>query len=155
MITAFDIAQRFIGLKEVPGQLDNPQIMAMLKLDDSWPEHDETPWCGAFCEYIAWLLRLPRTKTKLARQWLGVGAVIGTMTPGMDAKAAWDVVILKRAKLNQPGPDNLTAPGHVGFYAGFANGKIYILGGNQNNAVNISAYDPKRILGIRRLKQWR
>ena len=40
-ISAFDIAQRFVGIKEVGGSVDNPQIMAMLKLDDDWPEADD------------------------------------------------------------------------------------------------------------------
>lgn len=44
-ITAFDLAKRFIGVKEVKGLVDNPQIMTMLKLDDEWPQHDEVPWC--------------------------------------------------------------------------------------------------------------
>ena len=51
-ITPFELAQRFIGVKEVPGTTDNPQILAMLKLDGEWPEHDEVPWCSAFVNYI-------------------------------------------------------------------------------------------------------
>jgi len=68
-ITPYKIAERFIGLKEIPGKEDNPQILAMLKLDDEWPEHDEVPWCGSFMEYVFWLIRLPRNKTKMARAW--------------------------------------------------------------------------------------
>ena len=33
---AFDLAQRFAGIKEVGGNVDNPQIMAMLKLDNAF-----------------------------------------------------------------------------------------------------------------------
>ncbi|MFW9872688.1 MAG: hypothetical protein ACFFG0_06255 [Candidatus Thorarchaeota archaeon] len=32
-ITAFRLAQRFIGVKEIVGEMNNPQIMAMLKLE--------------------------------------------------------------------------------------------------------------------------
>ena len=57
-VTAFDLAQRFVGVKEAPGSADNPQVLAFLKLDDEWPERDEVAWCSAFANYIAWLLRL-------------------------------------------------------------------------------------------------
>lgn len=43
--TPYELAQKFLGIKEVAGHIDNPTIMAMLKLDNSWVEHDETPWC--------------------------------------------------------------------------------------------------------------
>ena len=40
-ITAFDLAQRFVGVREIPGGEDNPHVLAMLRLDDGWPENDE------------------------------------------------------------------------------------------------------------------
>ena len=52
-MTPFDMAQRFAGIKEVGGSVDNPQIMAMLKLDNSWPENDEVAWWSAFANSIA------------------------------------------------------------------------------------------------------
>lgn len=61
-ITAFDLAQRFIGIKEVPGSTSNPQVLAFLRLDNAWPDGDDVAWCSAFVNYIAWLLRLPRSK---------------------------------------------------------------------------------------------
>jgi uncharacterized protein (TIGR02594 family) len=39
--------------------------------------------------------------------------------------------------------------GHVGFYVGEDEKGIYILGGNQNNSVNISLRDRKSLLGYR------
>lgn len=140
-ITAFDLAQRFIGIKEVPGTGDNPAILAMLKLDGDWPEHDEVPWCSAFVNYVAWLLRLPRSKSLRARSWLEVGVPIELS----EAKPEFDVVILNRG-----GPQDasiIEAPGHVGFYAGPG----HLLGGNQGNSVSVAAFDPSRLLGVRRL----
>jgi hypothetical protein len=29
-ITAFELAQRYVGIKEIPGQVSNPVILAML-----------------------------------------------------------------------------------------------------------------------------
>jgi uncharacterized protein (TIGR02594 family) len=145
-ISAYELAQRFIGIKEVNGPLDNPQIVAMLKLDNSWPDHDEVPWCSAFVNHIAWLMRLPRSKSLAARSWLGVGEPISID----QAIPGYDVVIIKR-KSNDPGPEVIKFQGHVGFFAGSEFGNIHILGGNQGNSVSVSSYDCNRLLGIRRL----
>ena len=138
-VTPYQLAERFIGIKEVPGSEDNLQIMAMLKLDDEWPQHDEVPWCSAFMNYICWLLRLPRSKSLAARSWLDVGRSVGIY----DAKTEYDVVILNRP----PNPES----GHVGFYAGHGPSSVYLLGGNQGNTVKVSQYDMSRIIGVRRL----
>lgn len=66
-MTAFDLAQRFAGAAEVAGSASNPQILAMLRLDEKWPEGDDVPWCSAFINYVAWLLRLTRSKSLQAR----------------------------------------------------------------------------------------
>jgi uncharacterized protein (TIGR02594 family) len=145
-MTAFDMAQRFVGVREVPGSQSNPAVLAMLKLDGDWPEGDDVPWCSAFANYVAWLLRLPRSKSLMARSWLKVGRAVGE-----EAEVGFDVVVLKRGTGGQPGPEVLDAPGHVGFYAGVENGKVLVLGGNQQDEVNITAYSKSRVLGIRRL----
>ena len=148
LTTPYHLASRFLGLSEVVGAVHNPQIMAMLRLDASWPQADEVPWCSAFVNYIAWLLELPRSKSLRARSWLNVGRVIDFADCQIDS----DIIILKRGGENQPGPEVIAAPGHVGFYAGMANGKVQILGGNQGNQVSIAPYPIERILGIRRLE---
>jgi len=151
-INAFDIAQRFIGTDEVGGQVDNPQIMAMLRLDAEWPENDEVPWCSAFVNYVCWLLRLPRSKSLRARSWLLIGRAIK-----IDEAVAGDIVILKRGGANQPGPEVINAQGHVGFFAGYAADdanlfyKVEVLGGNQSNQVKLQTFEGDRILGVRRL----
>jgi uncharacterized protein (TIGR02594 family) len=148
-ITPFLLAQRFIGLREMKGSLDNPQIMAMLSLDMAWPDHDEVPWCSAFVNYICWLLRVQRSKDLRARSWLEVGMPV---VPDV-AMVGFDVVIIKRGG-DDRGPEVINAPGHVGFYAGreFSSGAFHILGGNQNNQVSVAPYDCTRLLGIRRLR---
>lgn len=147
-VTAFDIAQRFVGLKEVAGTAkSNPAVLAMLRLDAAWPKGDDVPWCSGFANYVAWLLRLPRSKSLRARSWLSVGIPV----PLTEAQAGFDVVILKRGGGKQPGPEVLDAPGHVGFYAGVAGSKVLVLGGNQSDSVNVSPYPISRVLGIRRL----
>lgn len=140
-VTAFDLAQRFVGLAEVPGVVANPAIVAMLRLEDPGANSDEIPWCSAFANYIAWLLRLPRSKSLAARSWLSIGVpvILANAHPG------FDVVVLSRG--------NSTWQGHVGFFAGTdeARGRILVLGGNQGDRVSVSDFGTSSLLGIRRL----
>ena len=147
-ITAFEMAQRFVGIKEIPGPDNNNQILEMLKLDDPGASGDEVPWCSAFVNYIAWLLRLPRSKSLSARSGLTIGYSVGLA----DAEVGFDVVVLKRNGDNQPGPEVLDASGHVGFFAGTEANQILVLGGNQSDSVKVSPYPKSRLLGIRRLR---
>lgn len=146
-INAYELATRFVGIKEVAGKVDNPQILAMLRLDASWPEGDEVPWCSAFVNYICWLLHLPRSKSLRARSWLGVGQPIGLDL----SQIGFDVVIIKRGRGEQPGPEVLQAPGHVGFFAGVVENEVALLGGNQADSVNITLFPEGKVLGVRRL----
>lgn len=142
----YDLAQRYIGTKEVGGKVDNPAIMAMLRLDNSWPSSDEVPWCSAFANKIAWLARAPRSKDLRARSWLEVGRGIT-----LEQAEPGDIVVIKRGAGDQPGPEVIDAPGHVGFYAGRSDGLIEILGGNQSDTVKVSRYASDRLLGVRRI----
>lgn len=146
--SAFQIAQRFIGISEIAGGIDNPQIIAMLRLDSNWAAHDEVPWCSAFVNYIAFLCGLPRSKSLSARSWLRVGQPLELA----DAKTDADIVILQRGTGEQPGPETIAAPGHVGFYAGMKSGMVLLLAGNQGNSVSIKPFMTEHILGIRRLE---
>ena len=145
-ITPYQIAERFTGIKEVAGQISNPQILAILQLDNRWPRDDSVPWCSGFINYIAWLLGLNRTKSLRARSWLKEQIVCMS-----DAEIGFDLVILKRGRGIQPGPEVINAPGHVGFFAGWNNKYVRLLGGNQKDTVKISNYSKSRILGVRRL----
>lgn len=144
---AFDLAQRFVGIEEVGGQVDNPIILSMLTLDASWPDDDSVPWCSAFANYVCWLARLPRSKSLRARSWLTVGRGIS-----LDDAEPGDIIVLQRGAGQQPGPEVIEAPGHVGFYAGRFGDFIEVLGGNQSDTVKVSRYPKSKLLGVRRLK---
>lgn len=146
-VTAHSVARRFLGVEEVEGMTSNPMVLAMLRLDASWPQDDATPWCSAFVNWIAWLLDLPRSKSLSARSWL----LIGTPVPIEEAAPGFDVVVLKRGSGHQPGVENLAAPGHVGFLAGWEGLDVLVLGGNQGNAVSVARFPRSQVLGIRRL----
>jgi uncharacterized protein (TIGR02594 family) len=146
IITPYSIAKQYLGVKEIPGTLNNPVIMAMLKLDAQWPENDETAWCSAFVNWIAFNSGVWRSKSLMARSWL---AMHQSVQPE-HAEQGWDVVILSRGPLPQPGPGYMNAPGHVGLYAFHDDKQIWILGGNQGDMVSIKPYPLNRLLGIRR-----
>lgn len=146
-VSAFDVAQRFVGVKEVAGTASNPLVLGMLRLDSEWPTGDDVPWCSAFVNFITWLLRLPRSKSLAARSWLAIGKAV-TLA---NAEAGFDIVILKRGGIDEPGPEVIKAPGHVGFYAGRQDGRVLVLGGNQSDRVCLESFPESRVLGVRRL----
>lgn len=143
-ITAYQIAARYVGVKETAGTMSNPVILGMLRLDNEWPQSDAVPWCSAFASHCAWLLRLPRSKSLAARSWLSVGTPI-TLT---EARVGFDVVVLNRG--GSPDPD-VAGPGHVGFFAGLEGARVVVLGGNQSDAVSLARFQQADVLGVRRL----
>lgn len=137
-ITAFDLAKRFTGVKEVKGIVDNPQIMTMLQLDDDWPQHDEVPWCSGFANYVLWLLRLPRSHSLAAISWETVGRRITIE----EAIVGFDLVVIKRGTGTQR---------HVTFFGGIVGERFIGLGGNQDNQVKISTYAISDITAVIRV----
>ena len=145
----YRIARTFLDVAEVAGHVNNPQILAFLQTDETWPTADEVPWCSAFMNYVCKLVDLPRSRSLSARSWLRIGIPIELA----DARPDGDIVILKRGEGAQPGPEVINAPGHVGLYAGRDGDKVLLLGGNQGDKVSIAAFPASRVLGVRRLEQ--
>lgn len=152
--SAYRLARRFLGVKELAGVKDNPQILAWLRLDAPTATYaDEVPWCSAFLNWVAWVLDLPRSRSLAARSWLNVGTPI-RLEDAIDASrkdGGNDVVIFKRGPAPQPGPDVLEAPGHVGIFAALDGAFVIVIGGNQGNAVSIGRFPVEDVLGVRRL----
>ncbi len=95
-----------------------------------------TPWCAAFVNAVLATQGIDGTGKLNARSFLNFGMATDAPKPG-------DIVVLTRG-----GPN--AATGHVGFFQGFdENGNVRVLGGNQNNAVNVSTYSADRVLGYR------
>jgi len=146
-MTPYTIAQRYIGIGEIPGERDHPFIQwcfTLCGLDGETA--DEVPWCSAFLQHPFWELRLDRSKSARARSWLLHGKPI----PLVEASSGFDVVILKRGVGEQPGPDVIAAPGHVGLFAGRPSlDRVELLGGNQGNRVCIASFAASLVLGVR------
>lgn len=148
MLTPFELGLRFLGLKELPGDRHAPVIQWGFELC-GWDEDtaDEVAWCSAWAQIPAHLASCLRSRSARARSWLAVGA---TVDVGL-AKPGFDVVVLKRGQGPQPGPNDHQAPGHVGYFAGFDGERIFVLGGNQSDEVNITPYHVTRLLGVQRI----
>ncbi len=135
---AFEIAKGEIGVKEIAGVKANIRIKEYHFTTTLKAESDEIPWCSSFVNWCIIQAGGKGTNFAWARSWLAWGKKI-------DKPVAGDIVIFSRgSNINQ---------GHVGFLA--SKPKAYlpyvlVLGGNQNNAVNVSRYLKWNVLGYRR-----
>lgn len=130
------------GVEETIGGQHNPRILEYFKVaGHEWVKEDELAWCSAFMNFVAINACCEATNKLNARSWLDVGVEVNNPISG-------DVVILWRKGRN-------SAYGHVGLYINHhEDGQhINILGGNQNNKVQISQYDKGRVIGYRRLRE--
>ena len=136
---AIEVALTQVGVKEIPGNRDNPEIMKyFIEMGfDASKMRDETAWCSAFVNWCAIKAKRPHSGKLNARSWLKIGS--RTYSPSLG-----DVVVFWRES-----PKSWKA--HVGFFIAARNGLIYTLGGNQKNAVNMSAYPRSRVLAYRKL----
>lgn len=126
----YEIARREIGVKELRGIADNPRIVTYHASTTLRATDDEVPWCSSYVNWVMKTAGYPYTKSAAAKSWLNYGTKI-------DAPVQGCLVVLTRMGGN-----------HVGFYDGTTNGLIRILGGNQDDAVNIKGFYPYRVLAF-------
>ena len=129
------IASNEVGVKEYPGNGENPRIVEYLRSTNlSAPDsaRDETPWCSAFANWCVEKAGYAGTDSAWARSWLNWGSAITKPRHGC-------IVVLQRNVNN----------GHVGFYLGATATGIRLLGGNQSNEVKVSIYKKSDLLGYR------
>lgn len=147
-MTPIDLARRFVGTAEVVGLTANPMVLAMLRLDATWPSDDSVPWCAAFVNFIAWLAGLSRSTSLRARSWLAIGAAI----PLSAARPGYDVVVFTREGATHD-PSVLEAPGHVAWFLSTDGVTVEVLGGNQGDRVSVARFPVADVIGVRRLSQ--
>ena len=132
------IALKEFGVKEIAGKTHNPDVLKYFtETGHKWVKDDETAWCSAFANWVCKKAGLEYSGALNARSWLNIGCEVDTPEIG-------DVVVFWRGN-----PDGWQ--GHVAFFIRETKNWIYVLGGNQNNQVKISAYHKNRLLGYRRL----
>lgn len=142
MIALLNIALSQFGVKEIPGQGHNSTILRYFReIGHKWVDNDETAWCSAFVNWLAFKCGFQMSGKLNARSWLEVGEEI--IKPELG-----DVVIFWRE-------DPSSWKGHVALFVNYSeDGKfINCLGGNQGNMVSIKPYPTRRLLGFRRLSK--
>lgn len=133
-------AIKLYGETEIPGKASNPVILAMAYATGlkEFYTNDDIAWCSLFIRYLAHVTGKPYRDTNLmAKSWLKWGDPV--MVPELG-----DVLIFWRGKPSAP-------TGHVGLYVGESKTNFFVLGGNQDNQINIVPISKKRLQGARRL----
>ncbi len=139
------IAQAEVGVKEFPGDGDNPRVVEYLRstnLGAPLSSQDETSWCSAFANWCVERAGFEGTDSAWARSWLHWGRGAGAEPP------IGAIVVLERP----PDPN----AGHVGFLVERPNPGlpreeqvVVLLGGNQSDSVRVSSYPAQRVLDYR------
>jgi uncharacterized protein (TIGR02594 family) len=123
------------GQKEHAGPTDdNRRILEYQTACSFNPRDEEVPWCSSFANWVMKQANIRGSGEASARSWLNWGKKLDQPRRGA-------ITVLSR-----PGaPTN----GHVAFYLGEENGKLKLLGGNQENQVKVSFYPKERLLSYR------
>lgn len=127
-------ARSYLGLKEIPGPTHNNKIIKWLNDLGAWWKDDETAWCGVFVAHCLQASGQPVPKLWFrAKEWSQYGSLLrpDRLSPGA-------ILVFGR----QGG-------GHVGFYVGEDRLHYHVLGGNQNNGVNVSRIFKSRLIASR------
>lgn len=127
-------AQKYIGTREIRGPRHEPRILAWWRrIQRGGIRDDETPWCSAFVGAMFEDAGIPSSRFESARSWESWGRFLPRPVYGC-------VVTFSR-----PG-----GGGHVGFVVGQdVMGNLLVLGGNQENEVNVRAFSARRVTSYR------
>jgi uncharacterized protein (TIGR02594 family) len=129
------IAVGEVGVHEQPGTDHEARILEYHRATTLAAKDDETNWCSSFVNWCLRQVAIPGTGNAAARSWLRWGQVLELPRRGA-------IAVLWRGK-----PDGWQ--GHVGFLDRLEGDRIWLLGGNQGNAVSIAAFPRARLLGYR------
>jgi uncharacterized protein (TIGR02594 family) len=133
----FTWALHELGVRETPGKGSTDRILAYRKLAKIPLDGEDSvvPWCAIFANAALEQSGVKGSRSGAAKSFLDWGVGLKKPVPGA-------VVVLNR-------PKGWAWQGHVGFYRGETADQVYLLGGNQGDAVSIAAFDKSRIVGIR------
>lgn len=124
-----------LGVREVSGAAHNPRVVAYYReAGHAEVARDEVPWCAAFAGAMLMRAGIAPSGSLMARSYLSWGAPLDNGQLGA-------LVVLER------GSD--PSAGHIGFWVGQSAGRVFLLGGNQSDAVSVAAYEIARVLAYR------
>lgn len=123
-----------MGVREVSGSSDNPEILEWAKEVGQGQNytHDSIPWCGLFMAITQKLGNEPGIKTPLwAKAWADYGTSLRDPAYGCILVFARD------------------GGGHVGYYISEDANYFHVLGGNQSDMVNVTRVAKNRAIACR------
>lgn len=126
------IARKEVGTSEIFGTRHNPRILEYHAKTKLGARDDETAWCASF---VCWCLEeagVKSTQSAWAKDFMNWGKAISELRLGA-------ICVLSRG-------DN---SGHVAFLERWDDERLWLLGGNQSNGVNITSFPRSRLLGVR------
>jgi NAD(P)H dehydrogenase (quinone) len=129
------IALAEIGIAQFPAGQSNPRITQYHEGTNIRGYDDKASWCSSFVDWCFRQVGVAGTGSALARSWLEWGTPLAAPVSGC-------VVVLSRE-------DPSSWKGHVGFYLRSDDEFVYLLGGNQLEAVREHFYPLASVLGYR------
>lgn len=125
------------GVAEVAGRGSNPKVLAYRK-EAGTPlggDDSDVPWCAIFVNAMLARAGVATSGSAMARSF--------AKHPGFEKLAA-PILGCIAVKSSNRGP----ASGHVGFYVAENPLFVWLLGGNQGDAVSIAAFKKKDFVGF-------
>ncbi|MCY1643248.1 TIGR02594 family protein [Methylorubrum sp. SL192] len=123
------------GLKEAPDVANNPQVVKLFA-DAGFPgiKTNSTAWCAAFVNAVIDRAGHRGSRSLAACSFEAWGV-------GLPAPALGAIATKKRG--------NSSWQGHTGLVVGANNDQVFLLGGNQSDAVNVAAFKRSEIVAFR------
>ena len=134
-LTHMEIAMGELGQQEIQGSDDNDRIVDYFDSVSYRATDDETPWCAAFANWVLMEAGIARTESAAALSFAKWG--VATKKPKYG-----DIVVFDHGK----------GRGHVGFFMGSSGKTVSVLGGNQNNEVNVTKFQASSVAHYRTCK---
>lgn len=133
------------GVKEVPGNKDNPRIVQYHKHSgniggEKATHHDEVPWCSSVLNCAADECGMEKTNSALASSWDKYGEDSG------DTVEEGDIVTIRHTG----GGRHVCLANKT--FSRRAGGSFEALGGNQGNQIKVSTFPVAHIIGARKWK---
>ncbi|HEY2980207.1 MAG TPA: TIGR02594 family protein [Anaerolineales bacterium] len=128
------------GTAEIPGAGSNPKILGYLASTELFKYPflpDETDWCAAFVNWCIERAGVRSANSALAFPWARWGKPLQTPRRGCVVAFQWN-----------------TGRHHVSFFLGELSNYVVALGGNQEDAVWISIFHKRYVLGYRIPEDW-
>lgn len=129
------VAERELGVRKFSKGSSNPRITEYHQGTNIAGYDDKVAWCSSFLDWVFREVGLQGTGSALARSWLSWGERLSEPKLGC-------VVILQRE-------DPKGWQGHVGLFLKIQDDKIFLLGGNQLDAVCQHHYPLSSVIDYR------